>query len=227
MNSDLCLVFEGCHKRTEKTHETHPSPAADCDPNGLPASAPGAKLDSQKVMAELTIDGFSRALLAVAEVSTYGAKKYSPGGWQFVPEGEQRYRRAGDRHRLVRGHESHDCESGLLHLAHEAWNRLAELELQLRATSPAGRHTGAPAAAPEQAVTDNRAAGEPAGDTSWVVFRYERPNDPYYQYQVFASTPDQAITAYEVYRGAPVSRREYGVWPADAWHRQGEMRSAE
>ena len=151
------------------------------DPAGLPPHAPGAKLDGEKVMAELTLDGFSRALLAVAEVSTYGARKYSPGGWRHVDDGQTRYRRAGDRHRLARGHEPYDLESGLLHLAHEAWNRLAELELMLRAdavdraipdldpgssTSPAGRHTGAPDAAPEQAATEeNRAAGKPAGDT--------------------------------------------------------------
>jgi len=195
------------------------------DPAGLPPHAPGAKLDGEKVMAELTLDGFSRALLAVAEVSTYGAKKYSPGGWQHVDDGQTRYRRAGDRHRLFRGHEQLDPAYGPLTLSHEAWNRLAELELMLRersakVTSPAGRHTGAPDAAPEQAATEeNRAAGKPEGDTSWVVWRYERPNDPNYQYQVFASTPDEAIAAYEVYRGAPVNRREYGVCPADTWYR--------
>ena len=151
------------------------------DPAGLPPHAPGAKLDGEKVMAELTLDGFSRALLAVAEVSTYGAKKYSPGGWQHVEEGQTRYRRAGDRHRLARGHEEQDPESDLLHLAHEAWNRLAELELFLRerqakATSPAGRHTGAPDAAPEQAATEeSRAAGKPAGDTEYRPFFGSNP----------------------------------------------------
>lgn len=156
------------------------------DPAGLPPHAPGAKLDGGKVMAELILDGFSRALLAVAEVSTYGARKYSPGGWQHVEDGQTRYRRAGDRHRLFRGHDTYDRDSGLLHLAHEAWNRLAELELMLRAdaeesdtpardpgssTSPAGRHTGAPDAAPEQVATEeNRAAGKPAGDTFWHVW---------------------------------------------------------
>lgn len=159
--------------------------ATERDPAGLPPHAPGAKLDGEKVMAELTLDGFSRALLAIAEVSTYGAKKYSPGGWQHVDDGQTRYRRAGDRHRLARGHEPYDLESGLMHLAHEVWNRLAELELMLRAdavesaipeldpgsaTSPAGRHTGAPDAAPEQAATEaHRAAGKPAGDTFWHV----------------------------------------------------------
>jgi hypothetical protein len=133
------------------------------DPNGLPASAPGAKLDGTKVMAELTLDGFARALMAVAEVSTYGANKYSPGGWQHVTDGQTRYRRAGDRHRLTRGYELRDPESQMLHLAHEAWNRLAELELYLRATAGEARHTGAPDVAPEQATRGNFTA---AGKTS-------------------------------------------------------------
>lgn len=106
--------------------------ALETDPNGLAAHEPGAKLDLGKPMVDLTLDGFSRALLAVAQVSTYGAKKYSPNGWKAVPNGEQRYRSAGDRHRLFRGHEVLDHESKLTHLAHEAWNRLAELELYLQ-----------------------------------------------------------------------------------------------
>lgn len=151
------------------------------DPAGLPPHAPGAKLDGEKVMAELTLDGFSRALLAVAEVSTYGAKKYSPGGWQHVEDGQTRYRRAGDRHRLARGHEQLDPESRLLHLAHEAWNRLAELELMLRerpakATSPAGRRTGAPDAAPEQAATEDSVLREkPTGDPGYCAQQTPSP----------------------------------------------------
>lgn len=179
-----CSAYSSCSLETvARLAHLKPGPlTVERDPAGLPPHAPGAKLDGEKVMAELTLDGFSRALLAVAEVSTYGARKYSPGGWQHVEDGQTRYRRAGDRHRLARGHEPYDLESGLLHLAHEAWNRLAELELMLRAdavdraipdldpgsaTSPAGRHTGAPDAAPEQAATEeHRAAGKPAGDTS-------------------------------------------------------------
>ena len=93
--------------------------------------APGVKLDECKLRADLMIDGFARALEMVAAVSTFGATKYSENGWRVVPNGIQRYRAAGDRHRLRRGYESHDPESGLLHLAHEAWGRLAELELTL------------------------------------------------------------------------------------------------
>ncbi|OVE48550.1 dATP/dGTP diphosphohydrolase domain-containing protein [Chromobacterium violaceum] len=104
------------------------------DPHGTNQHAPGAKLDAGKPMVALILDGMPRAMLAVAAVGTFGAIKYSPGGWLEVPDGQPRYRSAGDRHRLFRAIESHCPDSKLLHLAHEAWNRLAELELQLRAS---------------------------------------------------------------------------------------------
>lgn len=102
------------------------------DPAGLMPTAPGAKLDAGKVRVDLVLDGFSLALLEVARVATFGASKYSPNGWQRVANGVERYRAAGDRHRLKRHREVCDPDSKLLHLAHEAWNRLAELELHLR-----------------------------------------------------------------------------------------------
>lgn len=100
------------------------------DPTGLASSEPGAKLDAGKIRADLLLD-FSRALSAVAEVSDFGARKYSPGGWQYVQDGITRYRAAQLRHMLA-GREVHDKDSGLLHLAHEAWNALAVLELTIR-----------------------------------------------------------------------------------------------
>ncbi|MDD2989849.1 MAG: DUF5664 domain-containing protein [Zoogloea sp.] len=105
------------------------------DPNGLDPHAPGAKLDAGKVRPDLILDGFSLALWAVAEVGTYGAKKYTENGWASVDRGEIRYRAAAGRHRLKRARESHDPDTQLLHLAHEAWNVLAELELHLRKES--------------------------------------------------------------------------------------------
>ncbi|MDE1715764.1 DUF5664 domain-containing protein [Chromobacterium amazonense] len=104
------------------------------DPHGTHQHAPGAKLDAGKPQVALIFDDMPRALRAVADVATFGAAKYSRGGWLQVPDGPARYRSAGDRHRLARGIESHDQDSKLLHLAHEAWNRLAELELLLRAS---------------------------------------------------------------------------------------------
>lgn len=108
------------------------------DPHGLSPGQPGAKLDAGKVQAGLLLD-FSHALHAVALVATFGAAKYSPGGWMKVPDGPRRYTDALLRHQLAMGMgESHDPESGLLHAAHIAWNALAVLELELRQGNGAG-----------------------------------------------------------------------------------------
>lgn len=99
------------------------------DPAGKSAHEPGAKLDGGKVLAGVLSD-FSLALFEIAKVGTFGAKKYSRGGWQSVPNGIERYNDAKWRHLLDRN--LIDKNSGLLHLAQEAWNVLAELELTLR-----------------------------------------------------------------------------------------------
>lgn len=84
-------------------------------------------------MVGLVLGGFPRALKAVAEVATFGARKYTPGGWQYVPNGIERYSDAQYRHMLDRlCGEDVDAQTGLLHKAHEAWNALAVLELSLR-----------------------------------------------------------------------------------------------
>lgn len=101
------------------------------DPNGLRPSDPGAKLDAGKVMAGVLAD-FPRALKEVAAVGTFGAKKYSRGGWQSVPNGVERYTDAFWRHLLEEGIDPVDTDSGLLHAAHVAWNALARLELMIR-----------------------------------------------------------------------------------------------
>jgi hypothetical protein len=108
---------------------------SEIDPLGKSAHEPGAKLDAGKVMGGLLGD-FSLALMAVAEVGTFGAKKYSRGGWQSVPEGAQRYNDAMWRHLLKEQREDLDPDSGLMHKAHRAWNALAELELLLRESKP-------------------------------------------------------------------------------------------
>lgn len=101
------------------------------DPNGLDQHAPGAKLDQGKIKAGL-IGDFGLALQAVAEVGTFGANKYSRGGWQHVENGPERYTDAMWRHLLKEQSEPHDNDSGLTHAAHAAWNALARLELVLR-----------------------------------------------------------------------------------------------
>jgi len=115
------------------THEMQTSGPIERDPNGIDPHEPGAKLDAGKVEPELIQRGFARALLAVAEVGTYGATKYTRDGWQDVPDGVRRYTNAMYRH-LSAEHRGEECDpdSGLLHAAHAAWNALARLELMLR-----------------------------------------------------------------------------------------------
>lgn len=103
------------------------------DPHGLDQHAPGAKLDAGKCRAGLVINGFARALKAVADVGTYGANKYSDNGWMEVQDGQQRYTDAMYRHLLAEAQgELCDVDTGLLHAAHAAWNALARLDLMIR-----------------------------------------------------------------------------------------------
>jgi hypothetical protein len=79
------------------------------------------------------IEYFPRAITAVAEISTFGAKKYAWKGWEQVDDGIARYSDAMVRHLLKEGTgETVDPDSGLLHAAHCAWGALARLELILR-----------------------------------------------------------------------------------------------
>lgn len=116
--------------------------AEEKDPSGLRPDQPGAKLDEGKPMCAQILGQFARALWEVSRVGTFGAKKYSIGGWQSVHDGKNRYDDAGMRHFLKRcmGNEV-DHDSQLLHMAQEAWNSLAKLELYLRESEcvdPAG-----------------------------------------------------------------------------------------
>lgn len=79
------------------------------------------------------VEYFPRAVTAVAEVSTFGAKKYAWAGWEAVDDGINRYSDAMVRHLFKEGAgEVVDPDSGLLHAAHLAWGALARLELILR-----------------------------------------------------------------------------------------------
>lgn len=102
------------------------------DPNGLDQHAPGAKLDEGKPMVDDILAGFPRALMAVVEIGTFGAGKYSLNGWRHVENGIRRYRNAAGRHRLaIQRGEVFDNDSGFPHRYQEAWNVLAALELEL------------------------------------------------------------------------------------------------
>lgn len=113
--------------------DNHSNVVSEKDPYGKAPGESGAKLDQGKVRPSLVLGAFARALLKISEVGTYGANKYSDHGWLTVPDGQRRYANAAWRHLLKRAAgEEFDPESGLDHLAHQAWNVLAELELKLR-----------------------------------------------------------------------------------------------
>lgn len=91
--------------------------------------APGAKADQGKPRLALVLDGFSKALVEVGKVGTFGAEKYSDNGWKHVENARGRYRDALYRHLFADS--DRDEESGLLHLSHAAWNVLALLSLEM------------------------------------------------------------------------------------------------
>jgi hypothetical protein len=106
---------------------------SDFDPTGRQPGDPGAKLDGAKIRPALVLGSFCRALAAVTEVGTFGARKYCDNGWIAVPDGRERYTDALLRRLLAEASgEALDGDSGLLHDAHAAWNALARLELRLR-----------------------------------------------------------------------------------------------
>lgn len=76
----------------------------------------GMKFDSEKPRYDLLPP---IAIDEMANVMTFGAKKYAPNSWQTVPNGEDRYLAAALRHAFAisRG-EINDPETGLPHAAH-------------------------------------------------------------------------------------------------------------
>lgn len=141
--------------------------SGESDPKGLSPHAPGAKLDAGKNRVWLMLEGFAPALSllmeeytshpsrriidatramarwpwaleAIAEVTTVGAKKYTPGGWAEVENGFARYMDAYGRHglALAKGQKYDDDgpgSTGCLHVAQQGWNLLAALTLTLTA----------------------------------------------------------------------------------------------
>ena len=90
----------------------------------------GLKYDAEKPRMDLLP---FEALEAVAEVLTYGAKKYAENNWRRVGCAESRYTAALLRHICaMRCGEKLDAESGLLHAAHMATNALFILWFELQ-----------------------------------------------------------------------------------------------
>ena len=126
------------------------------------ANKPGFKDDSGKVLMGTLLE-FPLALAAVAEVATFGANKYTRGGWKSVPNARVRYTDAMMRHLLGGdGVDSGPRGSGLLHEAHFVWNAIARLELRLREVAEGGSTMSTPAEPPE-------ANGDPEGGTGTVL----------------------------------------------------------
>lgn len=88
----------------------------------------GLKFDTGKPRLELLPPA---AIEAVGRVLAFGAKKYAPGNWVHVEDGQNRYLAACLRHvfAYMRGEEN-DSESGEHHLAHAACCLLFILELK-------------------------------------------------------------------------------------------------
>ncbi len=73
------------------------------------------------------------ALEAVAEVLTFGARKYAENGWQQIDHAENRYTAALLRHLVaIQRGEKYDAESGLSHAAHMATNALFILWFEIQ-----------------------------------------------------------------------------------------------
>jgi len=87
---------------------------------------------NDKNQMELVDTGFPNALMVLGEVMTWAAKNkgYLPNDWKDIPNPSMNLLGAASRHRNKRlKGEEFDDESGLPHLAHEAFNVLAQLEL--------------------------------------------------------------------------------------------------
>lgn len=122
-------------RRTNACFGDHFVPMAEA-----PASdaAHAKKMDMGKVpIFQGFLNYFPRAIIYVALISDYGKRKYAPdeptfnSGWREVANGLLRYLDADARHmvkRCIPTLGEYDEESEMAHLAHKAWNAMAELE---------------------------------------------------------------------------------------------------
>jgi len=80
------------------------------------AKTGGRKFDGGKLQYGLLPPA---ALQATVEILTFGAEKYEPNNWKYVPESKRRYFDAMQRHVWAwKSGEQNDPESGKHHLAH-------------------------------------------------------------------------------------------------------------
>lgn len=95
-----------------------------------------------KVKMQLFDEGFPNAIMEIAKVMSWAetAKGYQPNDFKNLPNAEVEFPAAASRHRVksfiqkangIDAIERTDEESNIVHLAHTAFNILAELELVL------------------------------------------------------------------------------------------------
>ena len=73
-----------------------------------------------------------RPVRLLVDVLTFGARKYAPHGWKYVPNGRERYFAALLRHiNAWREGETVDADSGIHHLAHAMCNLVFLIEFEL------------------------------------------------------------------------------------------------
>jgi hypothetical protein len=95
-----------------------------------------------KVKMQLFDEGFPNAIMEIAKVMSWAesAKGYQPNDFKNLPNAETEFSAAASRHRVkgfiqkdqgIPAIERTDEESNIAHLAHAAFNVLAELELVL------------------------------------------------------------------------------------------------
>ena len=94
------------------------------------------KFDQGKLLAAIPFEDFPDAIKELIKVCTFGAQKYARSSWKDVPNGMQRYNDARARHFIdvklgITSEKETDEESNIDHLAHEAWNCLALLQLKI------------------------------------------------------------------------------------------------
>lgn len=118
--------------KTSESGFTSITKSYETEPNGLSPHTAGAKLDAGKSRLGLVFTDFAKAIEQVGFVATLGALKYTASGWVSVTNGKERYTDALFRHLVAHAKGEKLDGSGLLHLAHAAWNVLAVLELELR-----------------------------------------------------------------------------------------------
>lgn len=126
------------------------------------------KYDKGKPRPDLVLGDFMLALQHMVNVGSYGAFKYDPKNFQKLPDGEERYADAGLRHYTKRKlGEVFDTETGEFHLAHEIWDKVAELYFYLKEREDT-----------EYVLTIRHDCWYINGDGNWTLNRYWFDEEP-------------------------------------------------